>query len=143
MWTGEGWIGRRAVQIGAVSLGYVGMALLALFGLAMQDIGLVVFGCGACVLSVVVALVRPRGEPVAAWTVLVATWALGVAMSTYGYGYVVAAVSEVGSEFFLVYLITGGASWLSGGVLFVATALLASRSKASSEIPTRHQVTTR
>lgn len=95
------------------------MVLLALFGLVTQDIGLVVFGCAVCVLGVVFVNVRPRVRPITGWTVLVATWALGLAMSVYGCGYVVAAVGAIGSELFLVYLITGGVSWLGGGALFV------------------------
>jgi hypothetical protein len=107
------------------------MVLLALFGLVTQDIGLVVFGCAVCVLGVVFVNVRPRVRPITGWTVLVATWALGLAMSVYGCGYVVAAVGAIGSELFLVYLITGGVSWLGGGALFVATVWLASRSETS------------
>lgn len=135
VWAGGAGIGRSSAQTGVVSLGYAGMILLTLLGMATQEIGLVVFGCGVCALGVVVALIRPRGAPVAGWTVLTATWALGLAMTVYGCGYVVAALGAVGSENFVVYLVTGGASWLSGGILFTATASLAGRKRPSLTTP--------
>ncbi len=52
-------------------------------------------------------------------------------MSLYGCSYVVAAVGAIDSELFLVYLVTGGVSWLGGGALFVATAWLANRREMS------------
>jgi len=115
VWPDGGRIGWGAVQTGVVSLGYAGMVLLTLFGLATQKIGLAVFGSGVCVLGGIVTLVRPHGARAAAWTVLAATWGLGVAMSVYGCGYLLAAIGEVNSQLFIVYLITGGASWLVGG----------------------------
>jgi hypothetical protein len=131
VWTDGRRIGRRAMQLGTITLGYAGTVLLALFCLTTQDIGLVVFGCAMCVLGLIFAIVRPRGRPIAGWTVLVAIWGLGLAMSVYGCGYVAAAVGAIDSELFLDYLLTGGVSWLGGGALFVATAWLANRCESS------------
>lgn len=64
--------------------------------------------------------------------VLVATWVMGVAMTIYECAYVIVAMGERGTELFLVYLVTGGASWLSGGVLFVATAWMAGRQRSAN-----------
>lgn len=122
-------VGRRGMRLGAIVLGYSGAAMLVVYGLGVQDTGLVVLGCGVGALGVVVALVRPRDQAVSRSMVLVATWVLGVAMIVYGCGYVVAAVGEAGSELFFVYLFTGGLAWTTGGILFVATAWLSGRSR--------------
>jgi hypothetical protein len=131
VWTSGIRISRSVMQTGVVSLAYAGMIVLTLFGLTAQASGLVLLGIGVCALGLVFANVRPRGQPIAGWTVLVATWGLGLAMSVYGCGYVVAAVGEIDSELFLVYLVTGGVSWLGGDALFVATARLANRREVS------------
>lgn len=115
-------VSRRRVQAGAIVLGYAGMASLAIHGAVTREPGLIVVGGGAGVLGGLVAVARPRSQPVARWMVLVVTWVMGVAMLVYGGAYVTAAMGERGSERFVIYLVTGGASWLSGGVLFVAAA---------------------
>jgi hypothetical protein len=61
------------MQTGVVSLAYAGMIVLTLFGLTAQASGLVLLGIGVCALGLVFANVRPRGQPIAGWTVLVAT----------------------------------------------------------------------
>lgn len=129
VWPGGRRVGRRGMRLGAIFLGYLGAAMLVVYGLGVQDTGLVALGCGVGALGMVVALVRPRNQPVSRWMVLVATWVLGLAMIVYGCGYVVAAVGEAGSELFFVYLFTGGLTWTTGGILFVATAWLSGRSR--------------
>jgi hypothetical protein len=134
-WSGKRRISRSVMQTGVVSLAYAGMVLLVLFGLAAQEFGLVLLGVGVCVLGLVFTIVRPRDRPFAAWTVLIVTWGLGVAMTFYGCVYLVAAIGEMHPELFLVYLISGGVNWFSGGALFVATAWLATRRKVSRTTP--------
>ena len=127
VWPEDHRIGQRGMRLGAICLGCAGMATLVVYGLGVQETGLIVLGCVVCAVGVTVALTRPGTQPVSRWMVLVATWVLGVAMIVYGFGYVVAAIGKTGSDLFLVYLLTGGLNWATGGVLFVATAWLANR----------------
>lgn len=140
VWPGGRRVGRRGMRLGAIVLGYSGAAMLVAYGLFAPDTGLVVLGCGVGALGLIVALVRPRHQPVSQWMVLVATWVLGVAMIVYGCGYVVAALGETGSELFLVYLLTGGLTWTTGGILFVATAWSSSRSRRLIQLAGRQAV---
>jgi NADH dehydrogenase len=126
-WVGGRRISRWVMEVGAVAGGYAGMAALASYGIAARDLGLVVVGGAVCLLGVVVARVRPPRWSGPRWTVVVTTWTLGVSMTLYGFSYAVAAGSAVGSPPFLGYLVVGGAGWLTGGLLFVATAWRATR----------------
>jgi hypothetical protein len=87
-----------------------------------------VLGGGGAAVGGVAALVRPCGERVSRWLVLVATWGLGAAMTVYGGTYLGAvAFGEAERDNLLACLVAGGASWSLGGVLFVATAWLSRR----------------
>lgn len=106
----ERWVGRRGMERLAVAAGYSGMAWLIGRGVATGEPALAVLGGGGAALGGAVALVRPRGERVSRWLVLVATWGLGAAMMLDGGAYL------------LAYVVAGGVSWSLGGALFVATA---------------------
>lgn len=123
-WRG-GRVDQRRMERLAVASGYAGMVSLIGLGLATGEPGLSVVGGGGAALGGVFALVRPRGERVSRWLVLVATWGLGGAMIVYGCAYLgVVAFSTVERDNLLAYLVAGGMNWSLGGILFVTTAWL-------------------
>lgn len=126
VWSGRRFSRQRA-QIIAIVAGYLGMALMAVYSFVTGDkqIGLTCLGVG--VLGLLVAFVRPRGEGVAHWMTLVATWIFGAGMTIYGCCYTVLALSNVHAASFTAYLFAGGMNWLVEGLLFLATAWLVSR----------------
>ena len=120
------WLHQRQLQRVALVLGYLGMTLVALYGfLISHEVIMGLAGLGVCLLGAVVAVARPGDVPILQWMVYVATWTLGLGMILYGVSYLVIAVLNVSTKYFLIYLITGGMSWTIEGVLFVATAWMA------------------
>jgi hypothetical protein len=127
-WQGKH-ITQRTVQWIAVSLGYMGLILMAAYSFATQASLLGLASLGICVLGVAVAFVRPHSQSAARWQVVVATWILGAGMTIYGCIYIAVALLNSHAEYFLQYLVAGGMNWTIEGILFVTVAWLASYSE--------------
>lgn len=119
-------IGRRRLQISLLATSYGAMILLNLssfvFSWSGPWSGFGYYPLLVCLVSVPVALVRPRHQSGPYWMVLVATWAFGIGMTLYGGAYVYVAFLQPTTEEFLGYFLVGGVNWTVEGVLFVAAA---------------------
>ena len=128
------WIGQRRLQITLLATSYGAMILLNLssflFSWSGAWSGFGWYPLLVCVNASLVAFVRPRHQSILPWMVLVATWAFGVGMTLYGGAYVYLAFLRPNFESFLGYLLIGGLNWTVEGLLFVATAWLASRGES-------------
>ncbi len=72
---------------------------------------------------------RPHSQSVEHWLVLVATWIFGAGMTIYGCIWIVAALLNLHSAYFLQGLVQGGMNWTIEGILFVTVAWLATYSE--------------
>jgi hypothetical protein len=120
---------QRHLQWIAVISGYIGMILMAAYSFATQQTLYGLASLGICVLGVGVALVRPHSQSVERWLVLVATWIFGAGMTIYGCVWIVIALLNIHSAYFLQNLVGGGMNWTIEGILFVTVAWLASYSE--------------
>ncbi len=122
---------QRHFQWMVVILGYMGLILFAgySFAFAPQQIVFGLASLGICVLGVGVALVRPHSQSVEHWLVLVATWIFGAGMTLYGCFYIVTALLNIHSAYFLQNLVAGGMNWTIEGILFVTVAWLVTYSE--------------
>lgn len=127
-WQGKH-ITQRHLQWMAVILGYMGMILMAAYSFATQQAVYGLASLGICVLGVGVALVRPHSQSVERWLVLVATWIFGAGMTIYGCVWIVTALLNTHSAYFLQNLVGGGMNWTIEGILFVTVAWLATYSE--------------
>ncbi len=105
------------------------MILMAADSFATQKSVLGLASLGICVLGVGVALVRPHSQSLERWLVLVATWIFGAGMTIYGCIWIVAALLNLHSAYFLQGLVQGGMNWTIEGILFVTVAWLATYSE--------------
>lgn len=127
---------QRHLQWIVIILGYMGLILFAVlitvYSFATQQTLQTLYGLaslGICVLGVGVALVRPRSQSVERWLVLVATWIFGAGMTIYGCFYIVIALLDMHSAYFLQNLVAGGMNFTIEGILFVTVAWLATYSE--------------
>ena len=124
---------QRHLQWMVVILGYIGLILWGVWNFAHQQTVLQtvywLFSLGICVLGVGVALVRPRSQSVEHWLVLVATWIFGAGMTLYGCFYIVMALLNIHSAYFVQNLVAGGMNFTIEGILFVMVAWLATYSE--------------
>jgi len=127
------WIGRRRLQIALLAISYGAMILLNLSSFLFSWSGpwarFGLYPLAVCLTGVLVAFVRPPHQSIPYWMILVATWACGVGMTLYGGAYLYLAFHQSTADKFLGYLLVGGMNWTVEGLLFVATAWLASRER--------------
>ena len=130
---------QRHLQWMVVILGYIGLILMAVWSFATQQTVWGLASLGICVLGVGVALVRPHNQSVEHWLVLVATWIFGAGMTIYGCFYIVMALRNIHSAYFVQNLVAGGMNWTIEGILFVTVAWLATYSERFARQTMRSQ----